>query len=255
MNLDYLDNYNVFCTYNYNDPEYKNYCMIVKSYFNVRNDMLEDDISCKTTIPSDLLKPSGYFISFDSGMRPITENMALITFKSNKAYPYEVQDIIVEYDLFVSKEPQDISTIVYISPVKNTIPIYIYRLKSNGNIVLHYNRSSYNESIMTPFSIPIIYVLKEPYQYFDLTQGLCIPTKDKKYELDDCISQIKTKFEAIDTIKSEEISNTIYSEIKKEEVKDEVKDEKKDKLEPRPTYWYVFVLIIFVSLFIAVARD
>jgi hypothetical protein len=206
MNLDYLDNYNVFCTYDYNYQSFKNYSMIVKSDFTTRNGNLIDSINCKTNVSSEIITPSGYFIAFNESLRPLTENMVLLSFKNNTAYPYQIQDVIVQYDLFVLKDPSYINMIVFTSPIKGTIPLNIYRIKTGinkGNIVLDYTGDKFEPKIMEYFSIPTVYVFKNPPKYYEMIQDLCIPSENTTQQIDECISNIKQKFEDVDLIKNE----------------------------------------------------
>lgn len=249
MDLDYLNNYNVFCTYDYKYDSFKNYSMIVKSDFTVKNGEFRDSINCKLNIPSDIVKPNGYFISFNEEIRPLSENMVLLTFKNNLAYPYEIQDIIIQYDLFVMRDPDYINTIVFTSPIKGTIPLYIYKLKTGinkGHIILDYTGEKFDNRTMEFFSIPAIYVFKTPQKYFDVVQDLCIPTNEEKYDIEQCILNIKNNFEPkqllenpIDIVKSELV----------------VENEDKTKTKPKNIYNYILISIAFVILLIVIIKN
>jgi len=251
MDLSYLENYSVFCTYDYNYQSFKNYSMIVKSDFVIKNGNLVDSINCKTNVPSEIITPSGYFITFNESLRPLSENMVLLSFKNNTAYPYEIQDVIVQYDLFVAKEPSYVNMVVFTSPIKGTIPLNIYKIKkgiNKGNIVLDYEGDKFDPRIMESFSIPTIYVFKNPPQYYEMIQDLCIPTDNSTQEIDECLINIKQKFNPEDLIRNEKKENDDKIENKKLITPTYI-----DKIDPKSIYIYIsacFVLTFIIFLII-----
>lgn len=184
--MKYLDNYNLFCLYQYTDPAYRHFFTVLKNQFTVKDNQVLPTIDCKISDNINFLVPKGYFITFKGNMRPLGNNMALIFLKKNPSFPYEIQDVIVEYDLFAEYDESYIRMVVYTTPVENSYPIYIYRLNSNNSIVFDITGSEFNPQTMTRFSLPTIYVLKKPYKYFKNIDGICIPTDEKGDGIESC---------------------------------------------------------------------
>lgn len=187
----YLDDYNLFCLYEYVDPAYKHLFTIVKNEFTIRDGKVVPEIECGIRNNMDFLIPKGYFITFKGRIRPLGSNMALVLLKKNRSYPYEIQDIIVDYDLFAEYDESYIRMIVYTTPVDNSYPIYIYRLNKNNGVVFDTDGSKFDPAIMTKFTLPAIYILKKPYKYYKNIEGICIPSETGD-SIEDC-NEIRPK--------------------------------------------------------------
>lgn len=179
---------------------------------------------------------------------PIPRGTALLEFQVHNRFPYCVKHVGFQLDPNqIYKTKNSIFCLVYSIPVKNTIPLFIY--KKDERVYVNFKREPLEENSIE-LDVSPVFVMDKPYSKFECIEGICVPSDEGK-ELGECVK------ECVKTLKIRDVFQ-LDSGIQTQEFVDMLKtdlstiEQTKEKESNLLKHVYTISVIISVIVFIIV---
>lgn len=126
----------------------------------------------------------GVFYALSSFIRPIPVGMNLFRSIISPSYPYGTIDFISVFDMFNITEMPSVNFLAYTTSFKGTIPLYIYKLASDGNddqqIFISFDENPPSEYWIRS-DINSVHVLLSPINNFRCLENKVIPYGENSF--------------------------------------------------------------------------
>jgi hypothetical protein len=117
------------------------------------------------------------FYAINPMFRPIPPKTNIVCFKQNNTFPFNVVDVFILYDPYDIEGAKDsVCCITWLTPVPNTIPLYLYK-----NYIGIYCSFEKNEKYGIELDLSPIYVMEKEIKHFKYDMGRCLPSLDTSY--------------------------------------------------------------------------